>query len=105
MMESPEIELLRKRIDGIDTQISDLMAQRLDAVREISSVKLSYGLPISDPEREEAVVEKYRRLARHNGMSQDISEQVCRLLISESLMLQQSLAGDTHTPSDDESEE
>lgn len=101
-MDVPEIDLLRKRIDGIDTQISDLMAQRLDAVREISSVKLSYGLPISDPEREDAVVEKYRRMARHNGMSQDISEQVCRLLISESIMLQQSLAGDTSVREDED---
>ena len=104
-MDVPEIDLLRKRIDGIDAQISDLMAQRLDAVREISAVKLSYGLPISDSEREDAVVEKYRRMARHNGMSQDISEQVCRLLISESVMLQQSLAGDTRPVPDDGSEE
>jgi len=54
------IEELRKRIDAIDSQVTELLKMRLAEVKKIGEFKKSEGLPVLDEKRE---AEKLERLA------------------------------------------
>ena len=48
----------RKEIDGIDEQMAKLFIKRMEAVRAVAAYKAERGLPVYDPAREAAVIEK-----------------------------------------------
>lgn len=53
-----ELEKNRELIDEIDKQMAELFEKRFATVREIARFKSQNGLPIQDPSREEAVIQK-----------------------------------------------
>ncbi|MGC4091405.1 MAG: prephenate dehydratase [Polyangiaceae bacterium] len=52
------IDDLRRRIDGIDDELLDLLERRAQAAREIAQAKRAEGVAAHDPERERALVER-----------------------------------------------
>ena len=48
----------RRRIDGVDQRLVDLLNQRARIVDEISRIKKARHLPVSDPRRFQEVVDK-----------------------------------------------
>ena len=52
----------REEIDGIDREMARLFAARMRAVGKVAACKLQQGLPVRDPEREAAVLEKGAQL-------------------------------------------
>ncbi len=52
-----KLEEARKIINRIDSQMAELFVERMNAVEMVFDHKKEYGLPISDPQREEAVIE------------------------------------------------
>ena len=46
----------RNIINQVDTQMADLFVQRMGAVEMVAQYKKAHGMPILDPEREEAVI-------------------------------------------------
>lgn len=51
------LEILRKNIDIIDSQILDLFLKRLKCCEEIADVKMKSNIPILNEEREKEVLE------------------------------------------------
>ena len=47
-----ELSELRERIDQIDHNLTDLIAQRLDVVAQVAEYKKAKGLPVLDSGRE-----------------------------------------------------
>ena len=60
-----QIEELRQRIDTLDRQIVDLLAERAGCARTIGEVKKGRSLPAFDPAREQEVLR--RILAQNPG--------------------------------------
>jgi len=56
-----EISDWRQKIDGLDEQIVRLINQRADAAQAIGKLKHEAGLPVYEPNREEAVYERVRK--------------------------------------------
>ena len=50
-----ELSEVRKKIDAIDSQLLSLFEQRMDCARQVAEIKAEKGLPILNPEREEAM--------------------------------------------------
>ena len=48
----------RKKIDEIDRKLVDLLNQRARAAREIGRLKQNTQMPIYEPEREKAIIER-----------------------------------------------
>jgi len=48
----------RKKIDEIDREMARLFAARMEAARKVAAYKCNRGLPVRDPEREAAVLER-----------------------------------------------
>jgi len=75
---------LRDKIDDVDQQLVDLLAQRLALVAEVGDIKSEHGLPIYVPEREVAMLEKRREEAEAKGVPGALIEDVLRRVMRES---------------------
>lgn len=56
--EPPDLDVLRDRIDAIDTQILELVAERIRIVLEVGNYKRARGIQVYDPARERALLER-----------------------------------------------
>lgn len=56
--QNDRLQIQRDEIDRIDSQILDLLNQRMKAALEIGRVKKANNQPVYVPEREKAVIER-----------------------------------------------
>lgn len=63
-----DLAALRLRIEQLDRDIVERIAERMDLARRIGEVKRDLGLPVLDPAREAAVVRRAGTLAREAGL-------------------------------------
>lgn len=75
---------LRERIDGVDQQLLQLLAKRLQLVAEVGEVKSVLGMPIYVPERESAMLAQRRAEAEALGVPPDLIEDILRRAMRES---------------------
>lgn len=61
MIDDPAIFSLRDRIDAIDHQLLRLLEERLHVVHEVGEQKRLKNLPVFDPKREEALLQRIIR--------------------------------------------
>ncbi len=89
-MENHKLESLRDEIDRIDSQIVDLLNQRVQAAAEIGMIKNELGVDPYDPAREEQVFGKLEKL--NNGpLHKDSLRIIYREVISASIALEKKL--------------
>ncbi|MEK6940084.1 MAG: chorismate mutase [Nanoarchaeota archaeon] len=55
-MNKDELDGLRRKIDGIDAHLLQLLAQRLTIGKEIGEYKKKHGLPIQNKGREKEII-------------------------------------------------
>ncbi|MGB2078410.1 MAG: bifunctional chorismate mutase/prephenate dehydrogenase [Vibrio sp.] len=75
---------LRNKIDAVDKQILNLLAERLSLVEEVGQVKSQHGLPIYAPDREAAMLASRRQEAEKIGVPAQLIEDVLRRTMRES---------------------
>jgi chorismate mutase/prephenate dehydratase len=85
-----DLSQLRKQIDGLDTQIIDLLNQRADVVVKIGAAKQISGSPIYAPDREHAVLKRLEDLNR-GPLPQKTLRAIYRELMSGSFALEKPL--------------
>ena len=83
------LDELRGRLDELDRQLLQLIAERQAASRQIAKVKRATGYPTRDYRREREVILAARDQAAEIGVSPDTAEGVMRLLIRSSLTTQE----------------
>lgn len=65
------LQALRERIEQIDRELIDLIAERVRIAREVGVVKRELGAPTLDPAREAMVVRRAGELAREAGVGDE----------------------------------
>ena len=81
---------IRKKIDGIDSKLLELLNERADFVHEVGVVKLKEGVAIYAPEREEALLQSL--IQRNKGRLPEKSiRAIYREIMSASLALEKHL--------------
>lgn len=80
---------LRNRLNDLDRQLIELIAERQSVVEQVSELKLNSGQATRDYEREKQVLERARSTAVELGVAPDIAADVMRLLIRTSLTRQE----------------
>lgn len=67
-----EIGALRERINNIDEKLTPLFEQRMDSVKEVAAVKNTYGKPVFDVKREDAVLARAVERLNKKEYSEDV---------------------------------
>lgn len=83
------LEDLRQRMNDLDRQLIELVAERKVLSEEVARVKHATGKPTRDYEREREVIMGVRAAAAERGVSGELAEQLLRLLIRSSLTTQE----------------
>ena len=79
-----ELESPRKRIDEIDEEILDLLAERAKTVQDVIRAKVENKLPVFVPERETEKSERYKAMAQKKGIDPVWAEDFLRMIMSSS---------------------
>lgn len=79
-----ELDELRKKIDSIDGQIVELLAQRAEVTAKVGQYKGQVGLPIYVPERETELISNRCKQAQKLGVSAALVEDLLRRIMRES---------------------
>jgi len=84
---TPEIEILRQKIDAIEDSLISLLNERAKYVLGIGKIKKTQGLPVSDSKREGLIL---KRVAEKNPgpMSNEFIVDVFKKIIDESIKLE-----------------
>ena len=89
-MSMEKIQELRKKIDGIDDKLLDLLNERARIVIEVGNIKKTGKIEFHSPSREREIIE--RLTGRNNGpLPQDTLKAVFREIMSSSLSLERPL--------------
>jgi chorismate mutase len=70
------LEELRQIIDQLNAEIIALFSKRLHTTQKIAQFKKDHQLPIDDPLREHEQMQRCRALAKKNGLSPTIMEEI-----------------------------
>lgn len=84
-----ELNEARERIDGIDRQMLELFAERMENVESIAEYKLQKGLPILDPAREAALLDRAALVA--GGRFADCTRELMASMLEISRLYQTKL--------------
>ncbi len=79
-----ELESPRKRIDEIDGEILDLLAERAKTVQDVIRAKVENKLPVFVPEREVEKSERFKKMAQEKGIDPEWAEDFLRMIMSSS---------------------
>jgi chorismate mutase len=87
---NPELDIdgLRAEIDRLDEQILELVGRRISLVRAIGEYKHARGLPVYDPDRERAVIQRLTE-AVPAGIDPAVVKRVFERIIDESRGIEQ----------------
>lgn len=83
-----KLNSLRDEIDIIDSQLVELLANRLAVTTKVGELKSANGMPIFAPEREASLIKKRMEQAQQVGLSGDLIEDVLRRLMRDSYVSQ-----------------
>jgi len=79
-----ELQDSRRRIDEIDEQILDLLAERAATVKQVIKTKVENQLPVFVPVREQEKSEAFKKMAMERGIKPEWAEDFLRLIMSSS---------------------
>lgn len=83
-----EMKLLRKQIDGIDTDLITLLARRMECVRQIGTLKRAHNVSLFQPERWEHVLQDRVRSSGRNHLSESFARDLFEHIHEEALLIQ-----------------
>jgi chorismate mutase len=82
-----QLNILRDKIDSVDRKMVDMLNERAGYARELGDLKMSVGLPIYMPKREEEVIHNVK--AHNKGpLSNDAIQRLYERIIDESRRLE-----------------
>lgn len=87
----PALTALRERIDGLDRQVLELLAKRMEVVAEVAAVKRTECVQIRDYQRERQLLDDRRARAQELGLAPAPIESIYRQIMLASRDYQASL--------------
>lgn len=92
MTTKPDLDELRRAIDAVDQKILKLLHERVRLVMQVGEYKRERGLPVYDPERERALLERLCRGAEP-PLNADTVRRIFERLVDESRRIEQHHVG------------
>ena len=86
--DSDKLADLRRQIDALDDELLQLLAKRMDHVREVGQYKKSHNLPPLDAERWQSVLATRLAEAQKLGLSDEFVTQLYQLVHEYALSIE-----------------
>ena len=83
-----KLSSLRTKIDQLDEQLWDIIAQRVHVAREIGEWKRANGEQVLQPERYQQVLNQCLELGKQQGLSETLIREVMDALHKESVRVE-----------------
>jgi chorismate mutase len=84
-----KIKPMREKIDILDDKILELIAQRLEVVREVGELKKEFNIPPLQPERWKEVLEKLKKKGGEKNISEELIEKIWNAIHEEALKIEE----------------
>lgn len=84
---------LRRAINELDRTMLTLLAQRMDRVKELGSLKKEHGIPVIDLDREKELFAMLDAIAHENGLSSAYIRDLWSVILRESIRRQEEVEG------------
>ncbi|WP_095149065.1 chorismate mutase [Pseudomonas sp. Irchel s3a18] len=91
--DSGQLGTHRDRIDRIDDQLIDLLAQRLDIIREVAKTKKDNNTAVMQPQRVKEVVGRCTERGRARDVPTSLIEQLYHAIIEQSCQIEYDVIG------------
>ena len=79
----------RARIDALDDRIVDLLAERMDIVREVGAIKAKNGITLIQSDRVNEVRERCAVRGANKGLNPELIRRIYNEIIDEAHQLEQ----------------
>jgi 4-amino-4-deoxychorismate mutase len=86
-----DLESFRRRLDGLDDEITRLLGERFDIIREVASYKRANAIPMMQPDRVAEVSARYLARGADLDIPPDFTASLFDLLIAASCKLEDEL--------------
>jgi len=86
--DATDLDALRSAIDAVDSEILSLVARRIGLVLRIADYKRSRDIPVYDPTRERAVIDRLIGVAPEN-LDAQLIRRIFERIIDESRRIEQ----------------
>ena len=86
-----ELDILRKKIDILDTELLSILNQRLDIVKQIAEIKHSNNLTVLQLDRWQKVLNNRIDVATKMGLSADFVQKLLEQIHTESVRIQEKI--------------
>ena len=82
------LNMLRRQIDSIDSELIDILNRRMNVSREIGQYKKEHRMPVFQVDRHDDVLKSRIRLAKDMGLDEDFMKTILSAIHEESVRLQ-----------------
>lgn len=79
-----DLDEIRSGIDAVDNGIVELLGKRRDLVIRLARIKKVLDIPIYDRKREQALVDRVKKLGAASKLNEEFVEVVFRLIMMNS---------------------
>lgn len=79
-MNTPDLQVIRGQLDGIDQKILELFEERMKLCGEVAEYKIGSGKPVYDREREQQKIDVLTRLAHGSFNKQAVEELFAQMM-------------------------
>ncbi len=83
----------RERIDRVDEQLLDALAERIAICRDVAGWKREQGIPMMQPDRVAAVEERWAELAAGRGLDAGFARTLAHAVIAEGCRVEDEIIG------------
>jgi len=73
----------RDRLDSINSQMVDLLHERMQVCMDIAELKAAHGIPMMQPQRISQVLGQLKKKSAQVGLSAEYVESIFKLIIEE----------------------
>jgi chorismate mutase len=83
-----KLTILRKKIDGLDEEIINLLSTRMNTVEEIGNHKKNNDITILQADRWKKIINDRKKIAREAGVSEEFIQRILNIIHEESINIQ-----------------
>ncbi len=86
-----QLEEYRKQIDGLDIELIDVLARRIDVVRRVGELKASADINVIQPKRAEMVKDRAAKMGAEKGLDEGFVRAFYDLMIDHAHVLEHAI--------------